>query len=218
MNNHFLKAVLLCGAMALGSAGSAYAAATSGGVDGHEVLPGFTAENIARAANAIGYTTEQLKDANGGVSVGITGPNGVKLLAQPADLIKGRYTAVLLYAIFNFSNGAIPTADVLNTFNNRYDFTTARNIGSKTYLVRMEIADFGIPLGNLASSIKVLGDLSDALSQYLTTGQLSASAAPPRQELPVTVLGFAGAHDARSAPTAIFTPTAEQGFVNTIKQ
>jgi len=214
--NKSLMYVTISAALVAGS--TAFAA----GLDPHTMLSTFTVENLMSTAAALQYQAEPLQDSEGHKAIGIIASNGVKMIAQPTACQQpnqGQCYGLSIFGIFNDSNGTKPPVEALNYFNAYRSFTKAYSDTDNVYLSRYEIADFGIPMGNVASNMTNYAAVAETFIKFLTSGGTGVSYTP----VPDTHI-MTNAFGGGKAPTTLdiekpsfkLTP-AQHGYINQIK-
>lgn len=152
--------LLLVGVLVFG--GSALAAEQ----DPNTNVAYLTTDAVANAAKAVGFEAFPPQDLRGQQAVRILSKTGHRILAVLAECKTPNHCRGLqLVVVFN---GQLPL-ERLNRFNERHLFTSAIVIGAKVNLVRYEIADYGIPIGNIMSDLTNLDRIADALKRCIET-------------------------------------------------
>ncbi len=108
-------------------------------------------------------------------------------------------TTLALYTGANFN------AQSVMAFNERYHFisTGKSSDGSNAYILRYEIADFGIPRGNIASSIGNFLVLSDKFTKEVSTSSPTANQIGYADDLSAKYLNGRGLDDMSGEAQAI---------------
>ena len=208
-----MKTILACAA--LGLALITQNAAVAAPVDAHQIVASFTLENLATAAAGVGYKFEALADSNGTKALGVTAPDGLKFIAQPSACQKPGQQSCAGLTIFALWSGATPS-DLLDRFNLHHTFTSVFNATSNTILQRYEIADFGIPIGNVASNFANFDKMAQLLVTFVKSGGASASLVPGSNVKPA-LQSFGGAPVTPVGDDPLFNPTAgQQSYFNAL--
>jgi len=137
----------------------------------------FTPENIVTAAQAVNFRTEILSNGTN-KAVGVTAPNGMKFIALPTTCQKPNQVdcfALSLYAPFQ---GWQPSLEQVNYFNKHRRFTKVYIDEGVAILSRYEISDFGIPIGNISSSLTNFASVASQFKQFLDSGSVGATYVP----------------------------------------
>ncbi|HXI87731.1 MAG TPA: YbjN domain-containing protein [Parvularculaceae bacterium] len=162
------------GALAIGLAGGAVAQtsnslATMPGL--RSTLPGFDLASLAAIAQELGFQAETISNDDGSADLKITTPNG-PIFAHPTVCDGSTCVGLELYAFFGSASNV--SLDQLNEFNKRL-FAKALTAGGSVILNRYEIADFGIPKGNVAANLTNFKAIANDFYDFLS-GAGSASA------------------------------------------
>lgn len=153
------------------------AAAFAAQVDPRANVASFTQDNVIAAAQAINFQTEVLSDGSK-KAVGITAPNGAKFIAMPTTCQKPNQTDCYALSIFTIFRGWPTSAEQMNYFNKHRSFTKAYLDETDAVLSRYEIADYGIPIGNISSNIANFAAVCAQFKQFLDAGGTGASYVP----------------------------------------
>ncbi len=194
------------------------------GVDPHAMFATFTQENLMSVAAALQYPAQALQDGQGNKAVGITASNGIKFIAQPTACQKPGQTecyGLSIFGMFTDPSGTKPPMEALNYFNAYRSFTKAYSDTDNVYLARYEIADFGIPLGNVASNFTNYAAVAATFIEFLKSGSTGVSYTPvPDAHIMTNAFGGPGTTTAPmklsvEAPSFKLTPE-QQGYINKI--
>lgn len=153
------------------------APANAAPLDPRTNVASFTPENIVTAAQAVNFQTEILSDGTN-KAVGISAPNGAKFIAQPTTCQKPNQVDCFALSLFGIFRGWQPSLQQVNYFNKHRSFTKAYLDETDAILVRYEIADYGIPLGNISSNIANFAAIANQFQQFLESGGAGASYTP----------------------------------------
>jgi len=174
------KLIALASAAAMAIAAGPLAAAP---MSSSQMLASFTPNDLMAIAQSIGYTAEPLSTDSpiSGQSpsfVGITASNGAKFFAMPmACNSAGKCIGLSLEAIY--SGGGYPLSTA-NDFNNAHVFTQAYiTSDGAAHLSRYEIADSGIPVGNVVVNYQTFAGLIPQFSATLSSTGAGASLTTP---------------------------------------
>lgn len=177
-------------------------------MDGHKLVAHFTLENVAGIAATAGYQTEVLSNPQGQQALGIKSKSGARFLAQNTACKTGTSNCAGLVIFAIFSDRVSP--DVLGDFNAKHAFTSAFAINTQTVLSRYEIADFGIPAGNIATNLTNFEASMSLLAKFVTATGTGASFTPPAQTARPEAAAFGGAPIAPATAEDLYKPTPEQ--------
>ena len=132
----------------------------------------FQNEEIAAIANELGYDTTLLTGDDGKKVLVVEMPTGgIFVFPQVCETKAPRCLQVEWLAIFDVKDTPI---SVINAYNDRQGFARAFQHEGKVFLSRQEIADFGIPIGNIAVSLGVFAKLTDNFAAFLASSGKSA--------------------------------------------
>lgn len=146
-------------------------------IDPRTNVASFTTENIVVAAQAVNFQTEILSDGTN-KAVGITAANGAKFIAQPTTCQKPNQVDCYALSLYGIFRGWQPTLQQVNYFNKHRSFTKAYLDETEAVLARYEIADYGIPLGNISSNIANFAAVANQFQQFLDSGGAGAAYTP----------------------------------------
>jgi hypothetical protein len=164
-----MKSIFAAAALLAGSYVSA-----ANAQDGNTIITAFTLENARSAAAAVNIPAviENNQGMGQRIVVGTT-TGGLKffgVLTACATPPETKCAGMMLVSAFT---GA-PPADALHKFDSEHPFTSTFIEGGDTFLVRYEIADFGIPFGNIASNFS---NFASTVEQLSTIGGAAGSVA-----------------------------------------
>lgn len=140
-----------------------------------QLLPGFDSNQIVQIAEEIGLTASLIKGSGGATAAQIDTTSGT-FYAIPT--VCRTSTCYGMELIADFGAGPEVPLKVLNYFNHYRVFTKAYLQDGHIFLSRYEIADFGIPKGNVASNLANFIDVAKDFDRFLAR-QLSASSQTP---------------------------------------
>jgi hypothetical protein len=212
---------LMC--VALGIALAVGNTAFAAGPDPRSMLNSFTQENLLAAAAAMQFQASPLQDAEGHKAIAVTALNGIKFIAQPTACQKPNQVdcfGLSIFGLFNDPSGAKPPVEALNYFNGYRSFTKAYSDSDNVYLARYEIADFGIPMGNVMSNFGNFASIGETFVEFINSGGTGVSYTPvPDTHTITNAFGGAGTAPMRldiEKPNFKLTPE-QRGFINTLK-
>lgn len=143
----------------------------------HGMAPNFDIANIGPILTDMGATWQQRQAANGQPYIVLSVGGELVLNVIPTACLGENFTnCVGMNVLALFSGGGL-NYQTVTAFNQKYAFSTAGIVenGTNAYLSRYEIADYGIPRGNVASSIVNLVVLADRFSKELATSGQTVS-------------------------------------------
>ena len=162
------------------SAGGAFAQNTTPGAgapeiipDSAKLIPGFDTDSITSVLNDLGVAW-QLASIEGQTMIQANFGGTANFVMLPAACNTPDSRCVGLTTIAVFNGKANP--QTVTAFNYYYDFLSAGvNPEGVAYLRRYDLADYGIPRGNLASSIVAFATLIGRFSEELASSQRTVS-------------------------------------------
>jgi hypothetical protein len=173
MRSVLLAATLMC--MLWGGGEPAAAQQT----DWRANVSDFAVSNLTRAAQLAGYQSEVISMSDGSQAVGVIAANGIRFIAQPVVCnTDPDFPGCIGLAIWSNFNGWSPTLDDLNNFNVQRIFTKAYFNGAQVVLARYEIADFGIPIGNIVSNMTNYAARGAEFKAFLNSNAQTVALAP----------------------------------------
>lgn len=137
----------------------------------------FDIANIGPILTEMGAVWQQRQTSEGRPYLVVSIGGEIVLTIAPAACLGENFTnCVGMSAVALFSGGGL-NYQTVTAFNQKYAFTTAGIVedGTGAYLSRYEIADYGIPRGNFASSLYNLAVLVDRFRQELATSGQTVS-------------------------------------------
>jgi hypothetical protein len=151
-----------------------------------KLIYNYDAENIIPVLQELGFQWEGRTGPNNQRVVLATANNGLKFVMLPTACTQGASAGcvgVNMMAVFD----GYPDQRTVNSFNYRYSFASAGlSTEGAAFLSRYEIADYGVPRGNLAVSIvnyvalaemfqRTLGNASKTVSNDSYVGDMAAN-------------------------------------------
>lgn len=138
------------------------------------VIPNFDIQSVGPVLNEIGVAWEAGKAKNGQTYIAASVGGIVFLLAPTACRGTAGSDCVGLQMLSLFDG--TPNTQTVRAFNYRYPFATAGiDQSGVAFLSRYEISDYGMPRGNLATSIKVFVIQTNNLAKELDTARRTVS-------------------------------------------
>ncbi|MEM8935784.1 MAG: hypothetical protein AAGC77_05195 [Pseudomonadota bacterium] len=147
----------------------------------------FDAQTIGPVLDEMGIVWRQHNDRPGAPYITANFAGEVNFYLQPGACRQSVSDCVGL-SMFAFFQGAA-NEQTVRAFNYRYAFASAGiSPDGIVYIGRYEISDFGIPRGNLATSIVVFAEQARMLGQELSTAQRTVSLEGFAQDLEARAL------------------------------
>jgi len=167
------------GALALAlSAGAAHAQGQELISNPRGMVANFDAANLGPVLTELGivWQERQLSDGHPFIAASIGASLNFNILPAACLGADGRSNCVGANLITLFTGGS-PNPQSVSAFNQKYAFTSAGvySDGSAAFLSRYDIADYGIPRGNIASSISNFFVLAQRFRGEIATTTVSAS-------------------------------------------
>ena len=138
-------------------------------------IPNFDVSSMTPILTELGLTLQQGSDTNGVPFIRANIPGGLVFYVQPTACPGGGATnCVGLLTIAYFEGAA--NAQTVRAFNDRYHFSSTglvQNAGA--FISRYDIADYGVPRGNVASSIASFAVLANRFGQELASASQTIS-------------------------------------------
>jgi hypothetical protein len=141
------------------------------------MVTNFDAVNLGPVLTELGivWQERQLSDGRPFIAASIGAALNFNILPAACLGADGKTNCVGANYITLFSGGA-PNPQSVSAFNQKYVFTSAGmySDGSSAFLSRYDIADYGIPRGNVASSIYTFFQLAQRFRDEIATKTVSA--------------------------------------------
>jgi hypothetical protein len=160
-------------------------------------LTSLHAEALVPIIAEMGLSYEGVTLPRGEKVLLVTARNGAKFQITPTACDgDGRCRGLHISSMFR--TGA--DRRTVSAFNDRYAFVSAGMTEDKVaYLTRYEIADFGMPRGNLAVSVEVFIETAGLFAEHLETARRGLKAPPQASDLSANALNMrALAHSVRA--------------------
>ncbi len=143
--------------------------AQQGQMDPAQMVPGFTPDVLVGVLGAMGYRTELRTLEDGTTAVRAQSPEGIILFLEPRACNSGTCVGLQYRAFFRRDEPY--TLQDVNLYNQRYAFMKSILLeDGRAYLGRYIIADYGIPLGNIAVNTSVFTALAAQFGEIVATG------------------------------------------------
>ncbi|MGF1545178.1 MAG: hypothetical protein ACFB00_11875 [Parvularculaceae bacterium] len=143
------------------------------------IVANFDAANIAPVLREIGLTVEEKSDPNGRpfLRASVGEDFSFEVVPSACYVDNGARGCVGANFLARFT-GSAPNQQTVAAYNQNYVFTTVGLLPRRTgaYVSRYEIADYGIPRGNLESSVSSFIYLATRFRDALATTSQTASA------------------------------------------
>lgn len=141
------------------------------------MLPNFDVVNLGPVLTDLGVVWQERQLADGRSFIAASIGSALSFNIVPAACLgaDGKSNCVGMNTITLFTGGA-PNPQSVSAFNQKYVFTSAGmySDGSSAFLSRYDIADYGIPRGNVASSIYTFFQLSQRFREEIANKTVSA--------------------------------------------
>lgn len=141
------------------------------------MVANFDAVNLGPVLTELGivWQERQLSDGRTFIAASIGAALNFSIVPAACLSSDGRSNCVGMNVITLFTGGA-PNPQSVSAFNQKYVFTSAGmySDGSSAFLSRYDIADYGIPRGNVASSIYTFFQLAQRFRDEIATKTVSA--------------------------------------------
>jgi len=168
-------------------------------------IENFDIANLKPLLTELGLTTEtrQSPDGQSYIAANYGGQFTFNLIPT-ACLNAGVSNCVGLNILALFSGGQV-NAQTVSAFNQRYSFTSAGALSNKSgaYISRYEIADYGIPRGNVASSVGNFLVLLGRFRNEIETGAQTISQDGYADDMSARFLNGRSLSEATGAPQMI---------------
>ncbi|MCB2112033.1 MAG: hypothetical protein KDD85_00635 [Parvularculaceae bacterium] len=166
------------GALALAlSAGAANAQGQDLISNPRGMVANFDAVNLGPVLTELGIVWQERRLADGQSFIAASIGGALNFVITPTTCLsedrKSNCVGAHFIALFG---GGSANAQSVSAFNQKYGFTSAGIFsgGSSAFLSRYDIADYGIPRGNVASSINAFFSLSEKFRRAIDTKTVSA--------------------------------------------
>lgn len=141
------------------------------------MVANFDAVNLGPVLTELGvvWQERQLADGRSFIAASIGAALSFNIIPAACLGADGKSNCVGANFITLFTGGA-PNAQSVSAFNQKYVFTSAGmySDGSSAFLSRYDIADYGIPRGNIASSVYTYFQLAQRFRDEIATKTVSA--------------------------------------------
>lgn len=131
----------------------------------------FDTESIGQVLTEMGAVWQQRVAPNGQPYLAVSAGGEITLNIIPTACQGDGFTKCVGMNTVALYSGAGFNYQTVTAFNQRYWFSTAGVApdGATAYISRYEIADYGIPRGNIAASVYNLSELADRFRQELSS-------------------------------------------------
>lgn len=198
---------LAAAAAALG-ASLAHAQMADPVVNPHGMIPNFDATNLGPVLNDLGIVWQERRTADGRpfIAASIGGALSFNIVQTACDPASGLNCVGM--QVFASYQGVKANAQTVAAFNSKYAFSSAGMLpeSNAAYISRYEIADYGIPRGNIASSLYSFFEIARRFEGEMRTGASTVSANGYADDLSASMLNRQSGADsgvvAAAAPTS----------------
>lgn len=153
-------------------------------------VPNFDIETITPILSELGivHTVNQTSNGMRYVSANIAGEINVKFLPS-ACLTAGRSDCIGLATMAHYEGGSF-NPQTVSAFNQKYQFISAGVVenGKYAFVSRYDIADYGMPRGNIASSVANFYVLASKFRDEVSTSSRTVSLDGYADDLSASVL------------------------------
>ena len=174
----FLARLLLATVGAAAFAGAGAAIAQDAPVsDPRGVVENFDARHVGPLLTELGVVWQEGQLNSGGRVIKASIGNFSFMIVPMACRNEAAQLGCVGANLVALYEGLTPNSQTVSAFNQHYVFTSAGALpgGAGAYLSRYEIADYGIPRGNLASSIGSFVYLADTFRKEIASGRRTVS-------------------------------------------
>lgn len=133
-------------------------------------ISNFDIQLVGPVLNELGVAWQSMQDGNGNPVIKANAAGQLIFYMQPTACRAANNTDCVGLATFAYFEGAV-NAQTVRAFNDRYAFVSTGLMSSEggAYISRYDIADYGIPRGNVASSVLNFLALADRFRSELQT-------------------------------------------------
>ncbi len=153
---------------------AANGAALAGDKTPTTLIDNFNIETLQPVLNDLGVTTTAKVQDNGTRFLQAVIGSNFAFNVVPTACVDDSCAGVLFVALYQ---GAKLNYQTITAFNQKYAFTTAGLLPGDdvAYLARYEIADFGIPQGNIQSSLESFATIADEFDNQFASMKTTVS-------------------------------------------
>lgn len=200
------KAVLAAAAGGMALAGAATAQQAAPIANPRGMLPNFDIPTIGPVLTELGIVWQQRQTPDGQPYIAANAGGSISFNLVPTACLGAENTNCVGVNTLALYTGGRANPQTVSAFSQRYVFISAGILpgDAGTYLSRYDIADYGIPRGNLASSLQSFVYLAELFSEELKTGTVTVSADGYADDMSARTL------NAKSAASAGVRPEAAQ--------
>lgn len=189
-----MKRVLAAAAVLAGALGSAHAQDQELVSNPRGMMSNFDISSIGPILTEMGATWQEMKSEDGQPYVAVNVGGGLAMIIAPMACAGANYTSCIGMNTISFFQGVSMNYQTVAAFNQRFAFTSAyiSQEGDVAFLSRYDIADYGIPRGNVASSLANFVALADRFRQELATAGRTVSLEGYPQDMSARFLNSKG--------------------------
>jgi hypothetical protein len=142
------------------------------------MVANFDAANLGTVLTELGVVWQERQLADGQRFIAASAGGNLSFNIVPAACLGPNNTGCVGAQMFAMFTGKPATAQSLAAFNASYAFTSVGALpdSSAVYISRYDIADYGIPRGNVASSVFSFFALAERFQQEVIGGTTTVSA------------------------------------------
>ena len=139
------------------------------------IVANFDSANLGPVFTELGVPWQSRQTPQGDPFILIETPNGLKLILVPLACLGSNNNGCVGMKTMAIFKGTMP-AETLNNWNNRFDFAKATAFNANTLeYSRYDIADYGVPRGNVVSSLGNFIALAERFGSEVGAGAVAIS-------------------------------------------
>jgi hypothetical protein len=191
-------------AAALGAAGAS-AQMQDPIVNPRGMVANFDAANVGPVLTELGVVWQERQLADGQRFIAASAGGNLSFNIVPAACLGPNNTGCVGAQMFAVFTGSSANAQSLAAFNAKYAFTSVGALpdSNAIYISRYDIADYGIPRGNVASSVYSFFALAERFQQEVGGGATTVSVDGYAEDMAAAYLNRAAGEKAGVATVAV---------------
>ncbi len=146
--------------------------------DRERSVKNFDAVNLGPVLTELGLTWQTATLENGQTILAARTSSGFNMVMKPSACFDNKISNCVGLQTLALFDGPQPSLQALSNFNENFPFTTAGPLDKGYYLSRYDIADYGIPRGNIESSLKNFTYGADIFREQMSKDRFTASFDP----------------------------------------
>lgn len=141
------------------------------------MVSNFDIASIGPILTEMGAAWQEMRTEDNQPYIAVNAGGGLSMIIAPMACMGPMHTQCVGMNTISFFQGASMNYQTVSAFNQRYAFTSAyiSQQGDVAFLSRYDIADYGIPRGNVASSLASFVTLADRFRQELASAGRTVS-------------------------------------------